>query len=86
MLAPQERVEAMGDALMDELGALSVSVEDADAGSRAEQALFGEPGLPAPREAWLHSRVQALFEDEAGATVREAMHGTMLRCNRVRRT
>jgi ribosomal protein L11 methyltransferase len=68
VLAPQERVEAMGDALMDELGALSVSVEDADAGSRAEQALFGEPGLPAPREAWLHSQVQALFEDEASAT------------------
>ena len=67
-LAPQERVEAVGDALMDELGALSVSVEDADAGSQAEQAIFGEPGLPVPREAWLHSKVQALFEDEAGAT------------------
>ena len=68
VLAPQERVEAVGDALMDELGAVSVSVEDADAGSQAEQALFGEPGLPAPREAWLQSRVQALFEDEATAT------------------
>ncbi|MFM7533297.1 MAG: 50S ribosomal protein L11 methyltransferase [Rubrivivax sp.] len=66
--APQERVEAMGDVLMDELDALSVSVEDADAGSQAEQALFGEPGLPVPRQAWLHSQVQALFEDEAGAT------------------
>jgi ribosomal protein L11 methyltransferase len=68
VLAPQERVEALGEALMEELGALSVSVEDADAGSQAEQALFGEPGLPAPREAWLHSQLQALFEDEAGAT------------------
>ena len=66
--APQERVEAVGDALMDELDAVSVSVEDADAGSQAEQALFGEPGLPAPREAWVHSQVQALFEDEAAAT------------------
>ena len=68
VLVPQERVEAVGDALTDELGALSVSVEDADAGSQAEQALFGEPGLPAPREAWLHSQLQALFEDEAAAT------------------
>ena len=68
VLVPQERVEALGDALMDELDALSVSVEDADAGSQAEQALFGEPGLPAPRQAWVHSQVQALFEDEAGAT------------------
>ena len=68
VLAPQAHVEAVGEVLMDELGALSVSVEDADAGSHAEQALFGEPGLPAPREAWLHSTVQALFDDEAGAT------------------
>ena len=68
VLAPQQRVEALGEALMDELGALSVSVEDADAGSQTEQALFGEPGLPAPREAWLHSQLQALFEDEAAAT------------------
>jgi ribosomal protein L11 methyltransferase len=68
VLAPQAHVEALGEVLMDELGALSVSVEDADAGSQAEQALFGEPGLPAPRQAWLHSTVQALFEDEAAAT------------------
>ena len=68
VLVPQERVEAVGDALTDELDALSVSVEDADAGSQTEQALFGEPGLPAPREAWLHSQLQALFEDETAAT------------------
>ena len=45
LLCPEERVEALGDAL-EALDALSVSVEDADAHSEAEQALFGEPGLP----------------------------------------
>jgi ribosomal protein L11 methyltransferase len=66
--APQALVEAVGDALGDELGALAVSVEDADAGSDAEQALFGEPGLPAPSPGWRQSSLQALFADEAGAT------------------
>ena len=42
---------ACRDALMDELGALSVSVEDADADTADEQALFGEPGMPAPQRA-----------------------------------
>jgi acetyl/propionyl-CoA carboxylase alpha subunit len=45
----QALVEPVSDALMDELDALSVSVEDADAGTAAEQALFGEPGMPAPQ-------------------------------------
>ena len=53
------------DALMDELDALSVSVEDADADTDAEQALFGEPGMPAPRGGWQRSTLRALFADEA---------------------
>ncbi|HVK31352.1 MAG TPA: 50S ribosomal protein L11 methyltransferase [Burkholderiaceae bacterium] len=61
-------VEAVSDALGDELGALAVSVEDADADSDTEQALFGEPGLPAPRGAWRHSTVRALFDDDTAAT------------------
>ena len=68
LLAPRDRVEPVSDALMDELGALSVSVEDADADTSAEDALFGEPGMPAPREAWQRSRIKALFADAAGAT------------------
>jgi len=68
VLSPQQRVESLGEALLDELGALSVAVEDADAGGQSEQALFGEPGMPTPRQAWAHSTVQALFEDEAAAT------------------
>ena len=65
-MAPEDRVEMLGDAL-DALDALSVSVEDADAQTDAEQALFGEPGMPPPKEGWQRSRVIALFADEAVA-------------------
>lgn len=60
--APQALVEAVSDALCDELDALSVSVEDADADSDAEQALFGEPGMPPPGAGWNRSTLRALFE------------------------
>jgi ribosomal protein L11 methyltransferase len=70
--APEALVEAVSDALIDELDALSVSVEDADAGSDAEQALFGEPGMPAPRAGWQRSTMVALFADEAGASAAAA--------------
>jgi ribosomal protein L11 methyltransferase len=66
--APQALVEPVSDALMDELDALSVSVEDADADTDAEQALFGEPGMPAPQPGWERSTLKALFETEAAAT------------------
>jgi ribosomal protein L11 methyltransferase len=52
--------EALSDALLD-LGALSVSVEDADADTPDEQPLFGEPGATPERAAWQHSRVVALL-------------------------
>ncbi|MEO7151375.1 MAG: 50S ribosomal protein L11 methyltransferase [Burkholderiaceae bacterium] len=68
LLAPRELVEPVSDALMDELGALSVSVEDADADTAAEDALFGEPDMPAPRAAWQRSAVKALYADEPTAT------------------
>lgn len=60
LLCPEERVEILSDAL-DALDALSVSVEDADAQTPAEQALFGEPGMPAPKDGWQRSRMVALF-------------------------
>ena len=66
LLCPEERVEAVSDAL-EALDALSVSVEDADAQTPAEQALFGEPGMPPPREGWQRSVVIALFSEEAQA-------------------
>jgi len=66
--APEALVEPVSDALIDALGALSVSVEDADAGSDAERSLFGEPGMPAPRQGWPRSTLHALFADEAAAS------------------
>ncbi len=67
LLAPQALVEPISDALSDEWDALSVSVEDADAGTDAEHALFGEPGLPAPQPGWERSTLRALFDSEAAA-------------------
>ena len=52
----------LSDALMD-LGALSVSIEDAHAGTAAEQAIFGEPGCLV--EAWRESYISALFDTDA---------------------
>ncbi|MGE0330703.1 MAG: 50S ribosomal protein L11 methyltransferase [Ramlibacter sp.] len=66
LLAPEDRVEALSDAL-DALDALSVSVEDADAQTDAEQALFGEPGMPPPKEGWQRSRILALFAAQEAA-------------------
>jgi len=60
LMCPENRVETLSDAL-DALDALSVSVEDADAQTDAEQALFGEPGMPPPKEGWQRSRVTALY-------------------------
>ena len=62
------RAEALSDALLD-LGALSVSVEDADADTPDEQPLFGEPGLTPDRTAWQHSRVVALLTPEQDPAV-----------------
>ncbi|HZY18932.1 MAG TPA: 50S ribosomal protein L11 methyltransferase [Ramlibacter sp.] len=66
LLCGEDQVEAVSDAL-EALDALSVSVEDADAHTDAEQALFGEPGMPPPKEGWQRSRVLALFGERAAA-------------------
>ena len=66
LVCPQADVDAVSDTL-EALDALSVSVEDADAGSDQENALFGEPGMPPPAQAWEQSRVTALFNDLASA-------------------
>ena len=65
--------EALSDALMD-AGALSVSVEDADQGTDAEQPLFGEPGMEPEQAAWERSRVVALaaVDDDYAAIVASA--------------
>lgn len=66
LMCPESRVEAVSDAL-EAVDALSVSVEDADAQTDAEQALFGEPGMPPPKEGWQRSRVLALFDEREQA-------------------
>ncbi len=66
LVCPETAVEPVAEAL-EALEALSVSVEDADADTQAEQALFGEPGLPPPAHRWARSRVTALFADAAAA-------------------
>lgn len=72
LMCPEARVEDVSDAL-DALDALSVSVEDMDAQTDAEQALFGEPGMPAPKEGWNRSRIVALFPDEESAQQAQAL-------------
>lgn len=57
--ADQANADLLSDALL-ELGALSVAIEDAQAGTAAEQAIFGEPGMV--QETWHESLVSALFD------------------------
>ncbi|MDA8109328.1 MAG: 50S ribosomal protein L11 methyltransferase [Betaproteobacteria bacterium] len=59
----EAHAEAFSDALL-EAGAISVSLEDAEAGSAAERPRFAEPDWGAP-SAWRRNRVQALLD--AGA-------------------
>lgn len=58
--------EQLSDALM-EAGVLSVSVEDADEGTEAEQPIFGEPGMESNQKAWERSRVVALIDVDTDA-------------------
>lgn len=70
-LTDAAHAEDVCDALLDQ-GALSASIEDADAGTEAEKPQFGEPGtVNAP--GWDNSRILALFEPDADvATLIEA--------------
>lgn len=58
--ADEQCAGALSDALMD-LGALSSAIEDADAETVNEQAIFGEPGSPID-SLWLNNVVSGLFE------------------------
>ena len=54
--------ESLGDAL-EARGAAAIEITDADAGTAAEQALFGEPG--AETSPWPRARLAALFDEGA---------------------
>lgn len=69
--ADAAKAEALSDALM-EAGALSVSIEDADAGTEAETPQFGEPGH-LPTALWDHSRVIALVDGDTHAEALAAL-------------
>ena len=58
--AAADQAEALSEALM-EAGALSVSLEDADAGTPEERPQFGEPGS-VNEQLWDHSVMIALFD------------------------
>jgi ribosomal protein L11 methyltransferase len=60
ILVDSKQAEPLSDALMD-AGALSVSLEDADAGTVDETPLFGEPDHPSA-ELWPHSIAQVLLD------------------------
>ncbi|MFC4161255.1 50S ribosomal protein L11 methyltransferase [Chitinimonas lacunae] len=62
--------EALSDALF-ELGALSVSIEDAAAGTEEERPIFGEPGEPV-EQLWERSVVLALLEADHDADLMAA--------------
>jgi len=59
---PQAHAESVSDALL-ALGALSISVEDADSQTPLEQPLYGEPGLTPDVQAWQRNRLVALLAD-----------------------
>ena len=61
---PFEQADEVSDLLM-ELGALAVSLEDANADSEDEQPLFGEPGMEPESAAWNLNNVVALFRNRA---------------------
>ena len=63
ILVDSKQAEPLSDALMD-IGALSVSLEDADAGTADETPLFGEPDYPTA-ELWPHSIASVLLEEHA---------------------
>lgn len=67
LLCPQQCVEPVADALQ-ALDAQSVSVEDAEAFTDAEQAVFGEPGLEPTQIGWRQSTIKALFANAAMAS------------------
>ena len=65
--ATEQTADAISDALM-EIGALSASIEDANAETAAEQAIFGEPSSAdiyyPPPGIWQQNIVTAMFDED----------------------
>jgi len=60
--AHSQNADLLSDTLM-EIGALSASIEDANAETSDEQPIFGEPGDPPPG-IWNKNIISALFNDD----------------------
>jgi len=75
ILVDSKTAEPLSDALM-EAGALSVSLEDADAGTVDETPLFGEPDYPSA-ELWPHSVAVVLLEADADVAAALAAAATL---------
>lgn len=60
--AHSQNADLLSDTLM-EIGALSASIEDANAETPDEQPIFGEPGDPPPG-IWNNNIISALFNDD----------------------
>jgi len=75
ILVDSKTAEPLSDALM-EAGALSVSLEDADAGTADETPLFGEPDYPSA-ELWPHSVAVVLLEADADVATTLAAAATL---------
>ena len=77
LTAGDHSAEVLADALI-ECGALSVSIEDASAGSD-EDPMYGEPGLAPSRHAWPRSRLRVLaYHDSADAVIAAASASTQI--------
>ena len=63
LCATAEEADRLSDALM-AAGALSVSIEDAAAGTLSEAPVFGEPGMPVDT-LWRDNYVVCLFDQDA---------------------
>ena len=80
ILADERSAEALSDMLMD-AGALSASIEDADAESTDEKPLYGEPGLEPDNCAWPRSIVSILADDDFDAETAVAVAVKALGCD-----
>lgn len=76
-LVHEDSAHRFADALL-EAGAVSVSVEDADADTPDEHPLYGEPGMPVAEGGWSNSRLVVLFQVEDDADFSPVLADLML--------
>ena len=81
ILADERSAEALSDMLMD-AGALSATIEDADAESTDEKPLYGEPGLEPDNCAWPRSIVSILADDDFDLETSLAIAVKALKCEK----